>query len=101
MFPDFEEAIVGMRPGDSKTVKIQSDGAFGPYHKELVTTMDRSQFPPDLEPKVGQRLNATRADGKIVGVTVIDMTERSVTLDANHALAGQDLIFDVELIEIV
>lgn len=78
MFPDFEQAIVGMGAGESKTVKIRADRAFGPYRKELVTTMDRNQFPPDLEPKVGQRLNATRADGKTVEVTVIDVTKTSV-----------------------
>ncbi len=90
-----------MRLGESKTIKIQANRAFGSYRNELVTAMDRRQFPPDLEPKAGQRLNATRADGKTVGVTVTDVTESSVTLDANHPLAGKDLTFDVELTGIV
>lgn len=101
LIPDFEGAIIGMNPGESKTIEVPADRAFGPYREEIVRTIDRSQFPTDLEPKVGQRLNATRTDGQTVTVTVTDVTESSVTLDANHPLAGEDLTFDVELIDIL
>ena len=100
MLPAFEQAIIGMEPGQSKTIKIPAEQAFGPYREELIRTVDRSVFPPGLEPKIGQRLNATRADGRTIIVTVIDLSESSVTLDANHPLAGEDLSFDIQLVEI-
>ncbi|MHC4644574.1 MAG: FKBP-type peptidyl-prolyl cis-trans isomerase, partial [Planctomycetota bacterium] len=74
--------------------------AFGPYHEELVRTIERNKFPEGLAPEVGQRLNLNESDGREIVVTVTDSSESSVTLDANHPLAGEDLIFDIELIEI-
>jgi FKBP-type peptidyl-prolyl cis-trans isomerase 2 len=100
LIPAFEQAIVGMSPGDSKHIQIPADQAFGPYHEELVRTVDRSQFPPEVEPEVGQRLDMSGESGRTVLVTVIDFSESSVTLDANHPLAGEDLAFDVELVDI-
>jgi len=97
----FEQAIIGMEQGESKTVKIQAEEAFGQYREKLVQTVGRSVFPADLEPKVGQRLTATSVDGRSVAVTVTDVSESSVTIDANHPLAGEDLTFDIELIEIL
>ena len=85
---------------ESKNIKVSAEEAFGPYREELVQTVDRSQFPADLEPEVGQRLNMSSDAGQAVEVTVIDFSESSVTLDANHSLAGEDLTFDIELIEI-
>ena len=101
MIPDFEQAVIGMSLGESKTIKVPADKAFGPYHRELVRTIDRNQCPPDLEPTVGQKLNATHEDGQTVVVTVTDVTESNVTIDANHPLAGEDLTFDVKLVEFV
>ncbi len=101
VIPAFEQAIIGMQPGESKTIKIPADEAFGPYRKELVRTVERSIFPADLEPKVGQRLNTTNVAGRSVAVTVTEISESDVTIDANHILAGEDLIFDIELIEII
>ncbi len=100
LIPGFEQAVVGMRPGESKTVKIPADDAYGPYHEELVIVIDRDQFPEDLQPEIGQQLQIRQADGQIIPVTVIDVSESSVTLDANHPLAGKDLTFDIELVEI-
>jgi len=74
---------------------------FGPYREEIIRTIARSQFPTDLEPKLGRRLNATRTDGQTVTVTVTDVTESSVTLDAAHPLAGEYLTFDVEFVDIL
>jgi len=101
LIPAFEQAIVGMNPGDLKHVEIPAYEAFGPYHDELVQTVDRSLLPADLEPEVGQRLNMSSDGGQTVVVTVIDFSESSVTLDANHPLAGEDLAFDIELVEII
>jgi len=97
----FEEAVVGMNPGESKTAKVPADKAFGPYRKEMVVVVDRNQFPKHLEPKVGEQLQIHQADGRTIVATITDVSESSVTLDANHPLAGKDLIFDIQLIEIV
>lgn len=100
LIPAFEQALIGMNPGESKNIKIPADEAFGPYRKEFVQTIDRSQFPTDLEPEVGQKLNMSNDGGRAIVVTVIDFSESGVTLDANHPLAGEDLAFDIKLEEI-
>lgn len=101
VIPGFEEAIIGMNPGESKTVDIPQEKAYGSYHEEGVITLEREQLPPELEPKVGQRLQAQRSDGQVAVVTITDISESKVTLDANHPLAGKTLTFDLTLVEIV
>jgi len=100
LIPDFEQAVVGMSPGESKTVKIASDRAFGPHREDLVTEIDSTNIPPELEAQVGQRLNATDPQGQTVVVTVLRATESGLKVDANHPLAGADLTFDIELVDI-
>lgn len=97
----FEQAIIGMNTGESKTTKIPIALAYGPHRDDMVVTMNRSQLPPGLDPQVGQRLEITQTDDKILLVTVTGMTESMLTIDANHPLAGKELIFDFELIGIV
>ena len=101
IIPGFEEGVIGMQPGESKTITISADEAYGPHHDELVLEVERNQFPPHLEPKVGQQLELHQEDGRTIDVIVTDASQESVTLDANHPLAGQDLVFDVQLVEIV
>ena len=101
LISDFEQAVVGMSPGESKTVQIPSENAYGPHHEEMIMVVDRSEFPKDLEPKVDQMLQVRRQDGHTFAVKVTDVSENKVTLDANHPLAGQDLTFDIQLSEIV
>lgn len=100
VIPGFEEAVVGMSPGESKTTIIPVDKAYGPRHKEMVMVVDKNQLPAELEPKVNQQLQMSRDDGARFTVTVTDISESSVTLDANHPLAGKDLTFDIELVEV-
>ena len=100
LIPDFEQAVVGMNPGESKTIQIPSDNAYGPHHEEMTMVIDRSEFPKDVEPQVDQRLQVSQADGQAFAVTVTAVSEAEVTLDANHPLAGQDLTFDIQLTEI-
>lgn len=97
---DVEEAIIGMNPGESKTIKIPAESAYGPYREDLRQTVDRIKIPLDLEPEIGQKLKMTEEGGQKVLVTVTDLSESSITLDANHSLAGQDLTFDIEVVEI-
>lgn len=97
----FEKAVVGMKPGESKTTMVRADEAYGPYYKELVIVVDRGKFPLHLEPEVGQEFELRQSDGQFVEVTVTDVSDSSVTLDANHPLAGEDLTFEIQLVEIV
>ncbi|MGH7845932.1 MAG: FKBP-type peptidyl-prolyl cis-trans isomerase [Candidatus Binatia bacterium] len=101
VIPGFEEAVVGMNPGDSKTTELPAEKAFGPYQEDMVVVLDKSQFTGQLEPSLGQRVQIAQPDGPPMDVTVTEVTESEVILDANHPLAGKDLTFDIKLIDIV
>ena len=101
LIPGFEQAVLGMTAGESKTATILADQAYGPHRTERVIDVERHHLPPDLQPELGQRLQMTRPDGTTINVVVTTITETQVTLDANHPLAGQDLIFDLILVEIL
>lgn len=96
----FEEAVVGMSPGESKSVTIPSAEAYGPYQDELVIVVDEQQMPSEISVEVGQQLQMRHSSGQAVPVTVTNIAESKVTLDANHPLAGKDLTFDLELVNI-
>ncbi len=97
----FEEAVVGMNPGDTKTATLNADEAYGDYDEDLVMEVERDQFPPEIVPEIGQRLQLHQPDGEVFGAVVTDFDDEVVTLDANHPLAGQSLIFEIELVEIL
>lgn len=99
VIPGFEQAIIGMKAGESRTATIAAEEAYGPRQEELVLVVERDRFPPHINPEVGQRLEMHYDDNRMA-VNVTDVSDSSVTLDANHPLAGEDLIFDIELIEI-
>jgi len=101
LIPGFEQAVIGMKLGEEKTVKIPSAEAYGPYRDELVKVIDRTEFPADIEPQVGQQLELELEDGRQVLVLVTEISESGVTLDANHPLAGKDLTFDIQLVDII
>jgi peptidylprolyl isomerase len=97
----FEQAVLGMLPGDEKTTKISAVRAYGNHQKELVVEIDRKNMSDDTELQIGQRVQINQPDGQEFVMTVADLTDDKVTLDANHPLAGKDLTFDISLIEIV
>ena len=101
LIPGFEQAVLGMTAGESKTATILADQAYGLHRAERVIDVERHHLPSDLQPALGQRLQMTRPDGTTINVVVTTITETQVTLDANHPLAGQDLIFDLILVEIL
>ena len=101
ILPGFEEAIVGMNPGESKTVQVPADGAFGPHQEEMIVVAGRNRLPADLKPKAGESLLFRQEDGKTITVMVTDVSESSVTIDANHPLAGKELTFNIQFIEIL
>lgn len=100
VIPGFEQAVVGMSPGESKTEKIPMDQAYGPHREEMILEVNRQQMPPELQPEIGQQLQLQQPNGRVVPVLVTEVTESLVKLDANHPLAGQDLTFDIQLVEI-
>jgi peptidylprolyl isomerase len=101
VIPGFEKAVVGMGVGDSKTVELAAEEAYGPYRDELNVEIDKERIPEDLTVEIGQELVLRQTEGPPIRVTVTDMSDQSITLDANHPLAGQDLTFEVQLMEIV
>lgn len=100
-FPQIETALVGMSPGDKKTLTIVAADAFGAYDVEMITTVPRSEFPEEIIPAVGDDLELVNDDEEGMVVTVIEVDDVEVTLDANHPLAGEDLTFEVEMVEIL
>ncbi len=101
VLPRLEAEIVGMSVGDKKTVAIEANDAYGPHQEQAIQRVERSEIPDDVDLTVGNNLQATGPDGEVVPLRVITADETTVTLDANHPLAGHDLTFDVELVEIV
>jgi peptidylprolyl isomerase len=96
-----EQAVIGMTPGEKKRSEVPVEKGYGPYHEELVTTIDCDQLPDGLEPDVGQILMIDLAQDKTVTVWVREISDSTITVDANHPLAGKDLLFDIELVGIV
>lgn len=97
----FDEGVRGMQPGDKKTVEIPVGDAYGEKDENRVIEFPKNQFPANMNPEVGMQLMMTDGSGHQLPVTITEVKNDSVTLDANHPLAGQDLIFDIELVEIV
>jgi peptidylprolyl isomerase len=96
----FEEAVIGMEPGDSKKLKIPAEEAYGEHDPRLVQEVPRSELPQGLEPEPGMQLTASGGDGREIALVVTEVTGEVVRLDANHPLAGQDLTFEIELVEV-
>jgi len=101
IIPGFEQAVIGMSPGESKVTTIPVELAYGDHRQELVTEIDRNQLPPHIEPEVGQQLQIIGMDGQITRVTVTHVSESTIVLDANHPLAGKELTFEIQLLEIL
>jgi peptidylprolyl isomerase len=101
IFPQLEQALIGMAPGETRRVTIAAAEAFGAYDEENVVTIPRNQLPDDLDPEVGEELVLTGEDDEAFGVTVAEVSAESITFDSNHPLAGEDLTFDITLREIV
>jgi peptidylprolyl isomerase len=97
----FEEGVLGMKEGESKTVEIPMEKAYGPKIDEYILQVPRTQLPPELEPEIGIPLRMPMPDGQAIDVMIVAFDTETITLDANPPLAGEDLIFDLELIGIL
>ena len=100
VIPGFENAVEGMEVGDSKSVRIEADDAYGPRHDQLIQEVPRSALPEDLKPEAGMTLQSKTPDGNVTMMKVTEVTDESITVDANHPLAGEALNFDIELVAI-
>lgn len=100
IIPGLDKAIPGMEVGEKKRVVATSDEAYGPVHEEAKQTAPRSEIPVDIPLEVGMQLQARNERGEVMALTVVDLTDETVTLDANHPLAGKELTFDIELVSI-
>jgi len=101
MIPGFEKAVFGMKVGEKKTVTIPVDEAYGPRRDDLVVEVPREKLPSDMTPEVGQQLGIKQPDGRTAIVTITNVSDNNtVTIDANHPLAGKDLTFEIELVKI-
>jgi peptidylprolyl isomerase len=95
----FEDAVKEMEVGDCKTITIPADKAYGQRREDLLVPVERKDLPQGLNPEVGQKLQMQKANGQMSVVTVTATSEESITIDANHPLAGEDLTFELELVE--
>lgn len=99
VIPGFDEAVTGMTVGESVTITIEPENAYGERREEMVQQVPRSDIPDDIDLAIGMQLQASGPQGDIV-VTVIEMSDEAIKLDANHPLAGKALTFDLQLVEI-
>lgn len=100
IIPGLDGALPGMAVGDKKVVKIACEDAYGPLNPEMQQSVPREGIPADIPLEVGTTLQMQTPDGQAVPVTVVEVDAQTVTLDANHPLAGKDLQFDIELVKI-
>ncbi|MFH1196682.1 MAG: FKBP-type peptidyl-prolyl cis-trans isomerase [bacterium] len=96
----FEQTVVGLQPGESGNVNISAEEAYGERREELVIKIEKSKLLPDLKPEVGMELRMQTPEGDTRSLNVIEVTDEDITVDANHELAGEDLNFNIQLIEI-
>jgi peptidylprolyl isomerase len=101
VLPGFEEAVIGMSPGEVKTVRIPPEKGYGPYRQDLEVEVERSRLPMDVDLKIGDTLEVVEDDGRVVKVEIMDIIGDKVVLNANHPLAGVDLIYEIRLLEIL
>jgi peptidylprolyl isomerase len=96
----FESSVEGMSVGETKTVTIPCESAYGPRREEMVAEVSRVELPENIDLELGRQLQIPGEDGQLIILTIVGLTDETVTLDSNHPLAGKDLTFDIELVEI-
>jgi len=92
--------LAGLNPGDKKTITIPFAEAYGPEDPNMIIEFPKDRLPSDLTPEVGMQLTMNNADGQQFPVVITGVTDQNIVLNANHPLAGKDLVFDLELVEI-
>jgi peptidylprolyl isomerase/FKBP-type peptidyl-prolyl cis-trans isomerase SlpA len=100
VIPGFETAVQGMEPGDSKSTTIEPEDAYGEHREDMVMELEAGQLPDEVNPEVGQQLQLRLQDGQTIPVVITALAEDTVTIDANHPLAGRTLTFEIELVDV-
>ncbi len=101
VIPGFEQAVIGMEVGESKDVSIPPEEGFGDYSEDLVVNIEKTILPPDINPELGMQLEVSSEEETPRVFTIADIAEDSITLDGNHPLAGAEIAFKIELLEIL
>lgn len=101
VIPGFDDAVDGMTVGESKSVRIMPEQAYGERHDQLVQEVPKNALPDEIEPAVGMQLQSRSPEGQVMNLVITDVADESITVDGNHPLAGQALTFSIELVEIV
>jgi peptidylprolyl isomerase len=96
----FDDAVILMSPGDKKTVNIPSENAYGEHNEDMIIEFPITDFPADMNPAIGMELQMSDDQGNIFPVVITEVKDEAVILDANHPLAGQELVFEIELVSI-
>jgi FKBP-type peptidyl-prolyl cis-trans isomerase SlpA len=100
LIPGFEKGLIDMKLNEKKTIEIVKDEAYGEPNPALIQEVNKSELPQDMEPQVGMGLVSKSPDGQEINLMVVEVKEDSIVIDGNHPLAGQDLVFEVEVVEI-
>ena len=100
LIPGFEKGLIDMKPNEKKTITIAKQDAYGEVIAELRQEVNKTELPQDMAPEVGMGLVSKTPDGQEMNLRVVEVSENTVTVDGNHPLAGQDLVFDLEVLEI-
>ena len=100
LIPGFEKGLLDMKLNEKKTIEIAKADAYGDVNKDLIQEIKKAQLPQDMEPEVGMGLISKTPDGQEINLVVVEVKEDTVVIDGNHPLAGRDLIFDLEVVEI-
>ena len=101
VIPGFEEAVLGMSPGESKKIEVPPNKAYGPYRADLVIKVNKDSLSNELELEKGRQFKINSGPKEGMVLTLTDMDEESVTFDGNHPLAGKDLVFDIEMVDVL
>ena len=101
VIPGLDKGVIGMAMSETKTITIPMEEAYGPKNPNMIMKAPKDKLPPEMGLEIGQQLESRQPDGRVMYATIIEVDEDSVTLDANHPLAGKTLIFEVEIVEII
>jgi FKBP-type peptidyl-prolyl cis-trans isomerase SlpA len=100
LIPGFEKGLIDMKLNEKKTINMTKEEAYGEVNESLIQEVKKTELPQDMEPKVGMGLVSKSPDGQEINLMVVEVKEETIVIDGNHPLAGRDLIFDLEVIEI-
>ncbi len=101
VLPKFEGAVIGMKEGENKTILIAPEDAYGPRDEKRVFTAEKSEIPDHITPEIGKKIQVQMGSGEMAILTVLEVSEDKVTFDANDPLAGEELTFEIKLLEIL